>query len=136
MVNALIFDFVYHPFRKRLASNLKSQPMLPSELISIWSPLLISLKSNHPLFPTLLVSTITDFLTRRIPIGDDDESVKKDVSYELCLAAWVAWCFDQWETRISDAEEETPTVTRRETVLDLVSALVIQGDEPAAERRG
>ncbi|EJD04250.1 uncharacterized protein FOMMEDRAFT_167479 [Fomitiporia mediterranea MF3/22] len=123
--------------KKRLASNLKSSPILPQGLISVWTPLLSTLKTSHPSFPPILVSAITDFLICRPATPNSDDFSRKDLSYELCLAAWAAWCVEQWETDSLDVRVENYLALRRkDVVLGLISALAIRADEPTELRKG
>ncbi|KAH8120502.1 Las1-domain-containing protein [Phellopilus nigrolimitatus] len=120
--------------KKRLASKLKSLPALPSSLIAIWSPLLFALKANHPSLFNVLVFAITNVLLSKTSMPINDSPQKKDLSYDLCLAAWAAWCVDQQD---SDAGMQTEGAVplREGVVIRLVTALGAQEAEAISESR-
>ncbi|KAL5518691.1 LAS1 [Sanghuangporus vaninii] len=122
--------------RKRLASNLKSPPALPSALNAIWLPLLLALKTSHPTLPVVLVFVIIDCLLHD-PTSQNEGTSNRELSYELCLAAWAAWCVDDWETTAEDDSEENPIpLKRKDVVLSLVAALAIRADDRRGLRKG
>ncbi|KAL5534518.1 hypothetical protein ACEPAG_981 [Sanghuangporus baumii] len=122
--------------RKRLASNLRSPPVLPSALNAIWSPLLLALKTSHPTLPAVLVSVIIDCLLHDTTSQNEGTS-NRELSYELCLAAWAAWCVDDWETTAEDGSEENSSpLKRKDVVVSLVAALAIRTDERSGLRKG
>ncbi|KAI5123721.1 hypothetical protein M0805_000315 [Coniferiporia weirii] len=124
--------------KKRLASRSKSLPKLPSPLVAIWSPLLSSLRTNHPSFPLVLVSTILNDMLARLSTPNNDAFSRKDMTHELCTAAWAAWCIDRWDITAREVSEEGVVPLKREDVIvSIVTALGVQGNgELIEDRRG
>lgn len=115
---------------------MKSPPVLPPTLKSIWAPLLSALKSGHPTLPAVLVSVIVDILLNN-PASQSEDSSNRGLSYELCLAAWAAWCVDEWGTPSNDElGESLIPLKRMDVVIGLVSALVVRDDEHGGSKKG
>ncbi|THH07946.1 hypothetical protein EW145_g3037 [Phellinidium pouzarii] len=125
--------------KKRLVQNSKTLPVIPSSLVAIWSPLLSALRSTHSSFLSVLVSSITKSLLFRAPALNNDSLQKTDLSYELCLAAWAAWCVNQSDAAsIEPPLREGATSLRREdVVVGLVTALCAREcDKNTGDRQG
>lgn len=82
----------------------------PAEYISIWSPLLSHVQSNHPTFLNILISRILSYLLSdrfEAPSSSDGVSTNgngnengtnhSDLSYDFTLASWILWIVDNYQ---------------------------------------
>lgn len=97
--------------------------------MDIWLPLLTALEVTHPQFPSILISVIINALCPRGtgPTGDSEE--KKELSYELCLAAWAAFVVLRWDADASsEAAETNIPIWREEVLAELLTAIGSRSD--------
>ncbi|KAM6498373.1 Las1-like domain containing protein [Amanita muscaria] len=101
----------------------------PTMSVQIWSPLLHSLQKLHPDLPSILCSNIVAYLTG----GGTD---KVDSTFAACLARWLFWLVEKWESAGAQEHEQS---LKKEVVVTLMQALGHAMSEPhknVAEARG
>lgn len=116
--------------KKRLLSE---HDFLPPEFsVSLWSPLMTELQSNHPAFPRVLIGCIVKQLLQ----GDSDEpsqpstSTGRDPQYLACLSRWAFWSAQKsWPL----SSTTTETDLRQDALVTLITAL---GPTPSPRSTG
>lgn len=94
----------------------------PVASIAIWAPLLQNLQENHNNLSSILAGRICSVLLG----GDVSEAsedlisldTRSDPTFDLCLARWVAWLVEVWDTKPS-----TDYDLRQEVVITLLRGL-------------
>lgn len=64
-----------------------------------------------------------------------DETPKRDVSYEVCIASWAKHIVDTWESSPQDGDNEIP-LDRHEVVATIISAIGPQKAHLLDEEKG
>ena len=90
--------------------------------------------SNHPSLPSVLLSSISNILISGVSTTD---SQKIDLSFDLCLAAWGAWCVDHWEIeQIDSGTNDSLPLNREDIVVNLITILGGPVMEEISHRHG
>lgn len=105
-------------FRKRLASRSKASPVLPEALTAIWKPLLETVQSRHPLFVSSLVSSAVNVLCSQARDSAERLPTKDDITYQLCVAAWVALVIQDIHTSQEIRSTASAITSRKEALLE------------------
>lgn len=107
----------FSDIRKRLLSE---HDFLPPEFsVSLWSPLMAELQSNHPAFPRVLIGCIVKEL---LQVNSDEtcRSSTSDPHYLACLSRWAFWSAQKNWPLSSTASE---TDLRQDALVSLITAL-------------
>lgn len=99
--------------KKRTYTETPFSPSAP--LIALWEPLLSYLRAHHPVFSEVLLSCLVAALTSPTPTkgdGTTDAGLRTDSSYELSVAAWIAWLVNTWSATTSRQDMILSIVTR------------------------
>ncbi|KAF7971829.1 hypothetical protein HWV62_19837 [Athelia sp. TMB] len=102
--------------KKRLFSADSFLP--PSSSLTLWTPLLTQIYSEHPSFPYVLVQRIlATMLSTSADVSGED--TRPDPSFDMCLARWAFWAIDTWDVVFEESELDI----KRDVVVTLVNAL-------------
>lgn len=103
--------------KKRLLSE---HDFLPPEFsVSLWSPLMAELQSNHPAFPRVLIGCIVKELLQ-VNSDETSRSSTSDPQYLACLSRWAFWSAQKNWPLSSTASE---TDLRQDALVSLITAL-------------
>lgn len=105
--------------------------MLPEALTAIWKPLLETIQYKHPSFVSSLVSSAVNVLCS--PTRDSAEKLptKDDITYELCIAAWVALVIQDIHMSQESRSTASAITSRKEALLE--ELLVSMGSRTSGE---
>jgi ribosomal biogenesis protein LAS1 len=104
----------------------------PNLSVTLWTPLLGHIRSNHPTFPFVLVQRIIILLLSDPPDPEphSDDLSRPDISFDMCLARWAFWIIDSWEV-----DEEFEIDFKRDITVTLVNALGPGSTETARDKK-
>lgn len=114
-------NFGFLNFRRKRSFPINSF-LPPNFSVTLWGPLLIQVRSNHPAFPSILVQRIITFLLSESPAPDTHsdgvQADGSDILFDMCLARWAYWVIDS-----SDNDEGFDVDFKRDVAVTLLNAL-------------